>query len=142
MSLKKNELGKFFMYYSMLPQMGLSVHRLQGRTLSDELFAVPMQPSILDGIFSDDDAKVLSSSALETTSSVSGTDTENDSPDCPNGDDSDCDARLPSVSQSSYATESYLEDSYPALPLVVQEFREMFGNDESYPVDFPESLRL
>lgn len=45
--------------------------------------------------------------------------------------------RSPGVSQSSF-----LVGSYSSLPAEVLEFRSMFENgDESYPADFPESLR-
>jgi hypothetical protein len=105
-----------------------------------------MQPSILDNIFSDEGAK-----ASEDALNVSETDTESESPDFPD-DDGGHEVGSPldsithdlSISQSSFpAADSYLEGSYSSLPPAVQDFREMFGTgDESYPVDFPESLRL
>jgi len=126
--------------------MGVNTRRLQERTLSDELFAVPIQPSILDDIFSDEGAK-----ASEDALHVCGTNTESGSPDFPD-DDGGHDVGSPlgsithdlSFSQSSFpAADSYVEGSYSSLPPAVKDFREMFGNgDESYPVDFPESLRL
>jgi len=121
--------------------MGVYTRRLQERTLSDELFAVPIQPSILDNIFSDEGAK-----ASEDALNVSETDTESGSPDFPD-DDGGHDVGSThdlSFSQSSFpAADSYVEGSYSSLPPAVKDFREMFGNgDESYPADFPESLRL
>lgn len=45
--------------------------------------------------------------------------------------------RSPAISQPSF-----LVGSYSSLPAEVLEFRNMFENgDESYPADFPESLR-
>ncbi len=120
--------------------MGVNTHRLQERTLSDELFAVPMQPSILDNIFSDEGAK-----ASEDALNVSETDTESESPGGHDvGSPLGSMTHDLSISQPSFpAADSYLEGSYSSLPPAVQDFREMFGNDdESYPVDFPESLRL
>lgn len=121
------------------------------KTASEELFPVPIQDSILQDIFPVEVVEgpplvnapvpatrlhesVIESETQEEYGLDANTITNDGSP-----------TLLPqfvATRDSSFSQLSYGPGSYSSLPLAVWEFKEMFGNgDESYPADFPESLR-
>lgn len=116
------------------------------RTLSEETFPVPIQRSILDEVFLDDqapDSPTAGNNLEFKTSEHYGTAEEFEGVlnSCYNERSMEAlswtAARASSISQSSLGI-----GSYSSLPPEVWEFRRMFENgDESYPADFPESLR-
>lgn len=131
-----------------MSKMGYSAPR---RTASEELFPVPIQDSILRDIFPVEKVEgppFLHAPVPATRLHESVIEPETE-------EESELDANmithygsptlLPqfAVTQdSSFSQSSHGPGSYSSLPLAVWEFKEMFGNgDESYPADFPESLR-
>jgi len=127
------------------------------RTLSDELFSVPIQLAILSDAFpSDESAKesqpapavdASSENIFDDSATESETDNEREDTNLYSEDGSfeehKCSARPPSLPFQPESFPASLGISSSPLPPVVQVFHEMaFGdNDESYPPDFPMSLR-
>jgi len=116
------------------------------KNLSRESFSVPIRDSILDTLLLDEQ-ELNTPPAGNTPVSVNpvtlaDSETEDEYEGPPN---SFCKERSldPNAVRSSGDSESSLGiGSYSSLPPEVWEFRKMFENgDESYPADFPESLR-
>ncbi len=119
------------------------------RTASEELFSVPNQD--LNLLFLDEkvEGPLCANSPAPITSfheSVMESEAEEEFPlDANMNTNGGSPSLLPqsaATQGSSLTQSSYGLGSYSSLPLAVLEFKEMFGNgDESYPPDFPESLR-
>jgi hypothetical protein len=120
------------------------------RTFSDALFSIPIQDSILDGVFPEEPA-------LDTSAAGDNPYSCNPEPFVDSGKEDEHQELLnscyearslehtswsPAAQTSSISQSSLGVGSYSSLPPEVLEFRKMFENgDESYPADFPESLR-
>jgi len=130
------------------------------RTLSDELFSVPIQLAILSDAFPSDESN-KESQPVPTVDASSGTD-ENIFDDSATESETDneredtnlsledgsfeahkCSVRPPSLPSQPESSPASLGISSSSLPPIVQVFHGMsFGNnDESYPPGFPMSLR-
>jgi hypothetical protein len=131
------------------------------RTLSDELFSVPIQSTILSGVFPSDKSveEIQPASAVDVSlgtaenifddsATESETDNEREGTN-PYSEDGSFEtynwrgARPPSLPSQPESFPASLGISSSSLPPIVQVFHDMsFGNgDESYPPDFPMSLR-
>ncbi|KIM45859.1 hypothetical protein M413DRAFT_295814 [Hebeloma cylindrosporum] len=117
------------------------------RTLSDELFSVPIQSTILSDIFPDESLQesqpepAFDASLGTAENFFGGSTTESETDNEREGTNPYSeDGSLPSQPESSPASLGIPSSS---LPPIVQVFHDMsFGNnDESYPPDFPMSLR-
>jgi hypothetical protein len=112
--------------------------------LSKELLSVPNQESPFDNPFSDDQALDTPNYGNPATHPDSETEEEHERP-------SNSFYKERSLEPTSWSLAAGASNdsqsplgigSYSSLPPEVWEFRKMFENgDESYPADFPESLR-
>lgn len=133
---------------------------MPARTLSDELFSVPIQSTILSDIFPSDESvpEIQPASAVDASlgtaenifdDSATESETDNEREDTnPYSEDGSFEtynrgARPPSLPSQPESFPASLGISSSSLPPIVQVFHDMsFGNgDESYPPDFPMSLR-
>ncbi|KAF8974665.1 hypothetical protein BDZ97DRAFT_41546 [Flammula alnicola] len=135
------------------------------RTFSDELFSVPIQKTVLSGIFVhgealDDVQENPPFDCKDVEESVTESETEDElddkmelhSPhDAPASEPFEAPLQEslfkshdgePLASQQRSEFLESLGSSSSSVPLALKEFQDMFGsNDESYPPDFPMSLR-
>jgi hypothetical protein len=101
----------------------------------------------LDNIFSDRQAALDTPVAWDNSagnpSALADSETEDEHEDFPDKERSlEPTSRSPASRASKVPQSSLGIGSYSSLPPEVWEFRKMFENgDESYPADFPESLR-
>ncbi|KAM6495622.1 hypothetical protein JOM56_008328 [Amanita muscaria] len=122
------------------------------RTYSDGLFSVPRRDSSTE--LCAQDPPMRDSCLNKTTTERNGPTVQEDSETEPDTDDDmldpctmkDNSRQELSNASSNEASNGFSEshssdDNYTSLPEVVEEFRAMFGSDESYPPDFPSSLR-
>ncbi|KAF9534954.1 hypothetical protein CPB83DRAFT_843224 [Crepidotus variabilis] len=129
--------------------------KLPQRTLSDELFPIPIQESPFAGIFPDvdnladtEDPPGDTANFPPSQGSVTESETEDEDQEDSRRLHKASSIRKPKFSQlsttqsSQSSIASYADASFSSLPDAVREFRSMFGEgDGSYPADFPESLR-
>ncbi|CAA7260242.1 unnamed protein product [Cyclocybe aegerita] len=164
----KQDDGRLRKAVSHIPATFKRDDRLPQRTLSDEMFSVPIQPSIFEHIFSDDKGPEIKLAAMVQPATEQGSESESDTENprlelnylyskrrsistvyfpLPEA----CGSSLHSHSQNIRTQDSsFLEPSMSmntqgstsSLPVAVKEFQAMFDDvDESYPPDFPASLR-
>lgn len=117
------------------------------RTLSDELFSVPIQSTILSDVFPPDSVQESQpSSAIDASLGTAenmfdGSATESETDNEREGTNPYSDDGTPLSQPESFPASLGISSS--SLPPIVQVFHDMsFGNDDdSYPPDFPMSLR-
>lgn len=122
------------------------------RTYSDGLFSVPRRDGSTE--LCAQDPTMRDSCPNKTTAEGNRPPVQEDSETEPDTDDDmldpctikDNSRQELSNASSNEASNGFSEshssdDNYTSLPEVVEEFRAMFGSDESYPPDFPSSLR-